>query len=102
MILIQMGFRTHLTNWILSYVDSTSFVVLINGEVIDFLRGGRGLHKRSLCPPLFFILVMEGLILLLKESLREGKLSSTKVSRLIKILHLVFLDDVLILTNASL
>jgi hypothetical protein len=45
---------------------------------------------------------MEGLSLLLKEILQEGKLSGIKVSRLIKILHLFFGDDVLILTNASL
>jgi hypothetical protein len=52
--------------------------------------------------PLLFILVMEVLSLLLKEILREGKLSGIKVSKLIKILHLFFVDDVLILTNASL
>jgi hypothetical protein len=102
MILTQVGFGTHLTNWIMSCVESVSFVVLINGEAIDFFISGRGLRQGCSLSPLSFILVMEGLSLLLKESLREGKLSSTKVSRLIKILHLVFLDDVLILTNASL
>jgi len=52
--------------------------------------------------PLLFILVMEGLSLLLKEIQRDGKLSSIKVSRIIKILHLFFFDDVLIMTSASL
>jgi len=45
---------------------------------------------------------MEGLSLLLKERKQDGKMSIIKVSRIIKILHLFFVDDVLIMTNASL
>jgi hypothetical protein len=101
MILIQVGFGTQLTNWIMSCVDSASFVVLINGEAIDFFRSGRGLRQGCPLSPLLFILVMESLSLLLKASQREGKLSGIKVSRLTKILHLFFVDDVLLLTNAS-
>jgi hypothetical protein len=48
----------------------------------------------------FFILVMESLSLLLKTSQWEGKLTGIKVFRLTKILHLFFVDDVLLLTNA--
>jgi hypothetical protein len=43
---------------------------------------------------------MEGLSLLLKESQREGKLG-IKVSRTINILHILFVDDVIIMTNAT-
>jgi hypothetical protein len=58
---------------------------------------------RQGCPlsPLLFILVMEGLSLLLKKSQSEGKIVGIKVSRLVKILHLLFLDDVLIMTSGS-
>jgi hypothetical protein len=45
---------------------------------------------------------MEGLSLLLKESKRDGKLMGVKVSIIIKILHLFFVDDVLIMTRATL
>jgi hypothetical protein len=45
---------------------------------------------------------MEGLSLLLKKGQAEGKLTGVKVSRLIKILNLFFVDDVLIMTRASL
>ena len=44
---------------------------------------------------------MEGLSLLLKESEREGKLTSIKVSRSIKILHILFVDDLIIMTGAT-
>jgi hypothetical protein len=101
MILIQIGLGTKMTNWIMSCVDSTSFAILINGEATDFFKSGRGLRKGFPLSPLLFILVMEGLSLLLKESQREGKLSGINVSRTIKILHILFVDDVIIMTNAT-
>jgi hypothetical protein len=45
---------------------------------------------------------MEGLRLLLKESQREGKLNGIKVSKTINILHILFVDDVIIMTKATL
>jgi hypothetical protein len=45
---------------------------------------------------------MEGLNLLLKNSNAENKLSCIKVSRMFNILHLFFVDDVLILTKDDL
>jgi hypothetical protein len=46
-------------------------------------------------------LVMEGLSLLLKESQNAGILTGISVSRSIKILHILFVDDVVILTKAT-
>jgi hypothetical protein len=86
-----------MTNWIMGCVVSTYYFVLINGEAIDFFKSGRGLRQGCPLSPLLFILVMEGLSLLLKESEREGKLTSIKVSRSIKILHILFVDDVIIM-----
>jgi len=44
---------------------------------------------------------MEGLNLLLKKGKGEGKLSGVKVFRLVKILHLFFVDDVVLMSKAS-
>jgi hypothetical protein len=44
---------------------------------------------------------MEGLSLSLKKGQGEEKLFGIKVSRIINILHLLFMDDVLIITKAS-
>jgi len=44
---------------------------------------------------------MEGLSLALKISQEEGLLMGIKVSRLINILHLLFVDDILIMTKTS-
>lgn len=45
---------------------------------------------------------MEALSLLLKTGQAEGKFFGIKVSRTIKILHLLFVDDFLIMTNGFL
>jgi hypothetical protein len=39
--------------------------------------------------------------LLLKKIQSEGKITGIKVSKIIKVLHLLFVDDVLIMTNGS-
>ena len=44
---------------------------------------------------------MEGLSLLLKYKNLEGKLSGVKVYRTIKILHVLFVDDVVTMSKAN-
>jgi hypothetical protein len=99
--LLQCGFGLPTTNWIMGCVTSAAYAILINGESTKFFQSGRGLRQGFPLSPLLFILVMEGLSLSLKKGQADGKLTGIKVSRLIKILHLLFVDDVLIMTKAS-
>jgi hypothetical protein len=102
LILIQTGFGLQTTNWIMSCVSTSTFAVLLNGETTHFFKSGRGLRQGCPLSPFLFILVMEGLSLLLKKGQSEGKLMGVKVSRIVRILHLLFVDDILIMTRASL
>lgn len=45
---------------------------------------------------------MESFSLLMKKAQVEGSLSGVKVSRIVKILHLFFVDDILIMSRATL
>ena len=45
---------------------------------------------------------MESISLLLKKGQVEGNLTGIKVFRVIRVLHLIFVDDVLIMSKASL
>jgi hypothetical protein len=101
LILHKVGLEHHMIKWIMSCVTSASFAVLINGEASEFFRSGRGLRQGCPLSPLLFILAMEGLSLLLKQSFEDGHISGIKVSNLTRILHLLFVDDVLILSKAS-
>jgi hypothetical protein len=101
MILIQIGLGNDMTKWIMSCISSSTFAVLLNGEATDFFKSGRGLRQGCPLSPLLFILVMEGLSLLLKEGQQKGLLTGIKVSRTLRILHILFVDDVVIMTNAT-
>jgi len=102
LVLLQCGFGLQMTKWIVACVTSTNYAILINGEPSGFFNSGRGLRQGCPLSLLFFILLMEGLSLALKKSQEEGLLTGIKVSRLIKVLHLLFVDDILIMTKASL
>jgi hypothetical protein len=100
-ILVHTGFSVSSISWIMSCVTSASFAALINGETSTFFNSERG-HRQS-CPisPLLFILIMESLNILLKQGQEAENLTGVKVSRVVKILHLIFVDDVLIMTKTT-
>jgi len=88
-------------NWIMSCVVSSSYSILINGEATDFFKSSRGLRQGCPISLLLFILMMESLSLLLKDRHIEDKLIGIRVSKSIKILHILFVDDVIIMTGAT-
>jgi hypothetical protein len=90
-----------MTKWIMSCVIYPTFVVIINGEASDLFKSGRGLRQCFPLSPLLFILIMEALSLLLTKGKVDNKISGVKVSSLVNIPHLLFVDDVLIMSNAG-
>jgi hypothetical protein len=95
LVLLKIGIGLKLTNWIMSCVTTPSFVILVNGGPTSFFKSGRRLRQGCPLSLLLFILVMEGLSLMLKKAQVEGKMSGVKPSRLLKIILLLFVDDVL-------
>jgi hypothetical protein len=75
---------------------------LVNGEATSFFSNERGMRQGCPLSPLLFILALEGLSILLKLSQRDGIITGIKVSRLVKVLHLFFVDDIIIATKADL
>ena len=45
--------------------------------------------------PLIFILVIEGISLLIKDALNNGKIKGIKISSQLSLTHLLFVDDVI-------
>jgi hypothetical protein len=102
LVLLNCGFGLPTTKWIMGCLSSTSFAILVNGEPSGFFISSRGLRQGFPPSPLLFILIMEGLSLALKRSQEIGLLSGIKFSRFIKILHLLFVDDILIMSSGTL
>jgi hypothetical protein len=100
LILLKSGIGLKTTNWIMSCVITTNFVILVNGGSTSFFKSGHGIRQGFPLSPLLFILVMEGLSLLLKQAHSKGKFSGVKISRIIQIFILLFVDDILIVNKA--
>jgi hypothetical protein len=101
LILHAVGFGDNFSSWILACVTTANFAVLINGDPSTFFKSERGLRQGCPLSPYLFILIMEGLSILLSQSVSEQKISGIKVSNLVKIVHLMFVDDVLLLSIAD-
>ena len=68
LILLSVSFSVKIFDWVMSYVTSTNFAVLINGEATKFFKSERGLHQGCPLSPYLFIMIMEGLSLLLSKT----------------------------------
>jgi hypothetical protein len=102
LVLLSAGFGDKFTDWILSCVSSANFAVLINGEASSFFQSERGLRQGCPLSPYLFILIMESLSIILAKFCSDHKISGIKVSRLNKIIHLMFVDDILLMSLAEL
>ena len=78
----------------MGYLDLFSFVVMMNGFPSGFFNASIDLRKR--CPLSFFIflLVAEGLSMLIKDAKRKGDLKGIRISKSFYISHLLFIDDI--------
>jgi len=100
LILLKTGIGLKSTNWIMSFVNSPNFVILVNGGPTTFFKSGHELRQGCPLYPFILILVMEGLSLMLKQALSNGTISGVNTSRLLKIILLLFADDILIMNKA--
>ena len=83
-------------------MTSANFAVLINGIPSDFFPASRGI--RQCCPlsPLLFILVIEGLSLLIADARNNGLIRGIQISSTLALTHLLFVDDVIVMGHGSL
>ena len=94
LVLLQVGMPLDSVNWIMGCVSSANFYVLVNGSLSGLFNASRGIHQGFPLSPLLFLLVIEGLSLLIWESKRKGIIQRIIISPLLSITHLLFVDDV--------
>ena len=102
LILIQIGVPLQTVNWIMGCLTSATFAVLINGTPSNFFPASRGLRQGCPLSPLLFILVIEGLSLLIADARRNGLIRGIQISSSLALTHLMFVDDVILLGEGTL
>lgn len=85
----------------MSAVTTAWFVVLINGIPTEYFQGNRGLRQGRPLSLYLFILVVEGLRLLIQHAKRQPYFQGLKVARGMSITHLLFVDDVIVIGGDS-
>ena len=72
LILIQIGVPLLTVNWIMGCLSTVNFAVLVNGTRSTFFTASLGIRQGCPLSPLLFILVIEGLSLLIREARSSG------------------------------
>jgi len=80
---------------------SVSFVVLINGATSPFFISKKGLHMGCPLSPLLFLLVAEGLSKAIANVLITRDFQGIQIASGMRIMHLLFVDDVLIFCSGQ-
>ncbi|GJS98274.1 RNA-directed DNA polymerase, eukaryota, reverse transcriptase zinc-binding domain protein [Tanacetum coccineum] len=88
--------------WIMTCVSSTTFTIGINGERYGYFKSGRGLRKGDPISPYLFTLIMEVFSLMLARKVKEKKkFKFHKGCKEMKLTHLLFADDLLVLCHGD-
>jgi len=94
--LIQLGMNLLTINWIMGCIESSSFIVLINGAPSFSFRSSWGLRQGCPLSSLFFLLVTKCLNFLLKKAQNDGLIKGLKITILDILTQLFFVDDVIL------
>ena len=96
LVLLQIGVPVDVVNWIMGCVSSSNFSILVNGTPRKIFLTSRGIRQGCPLYNLLFIVVIEGLNIIINDAQRKGKIKGIKVSSSMSITLLLFVDDVIL------
>lgn len=89
--------------WIMSWVRSISFYVLLNGSSYGFVKPERGIRQGDPLSPFLFILCMEALVHIMNKAEQDRRLTWMRLTQdCPSIHHILFVDGNLFLCRANL
>jgi len=97
----QIGLDWNVTKWIMGCITSVNTAVLVNGTPTYFFKCHKGLRHGCMLSPLIFLLVIEALNKMMIQAVEAGTFQGLKVVVSTFISHLLFFDDVLIMSSGK-
>ena len=98
----RMGFPDRWIGWVMGYVTTPTFSILINGKPYGNINPSSGIHQGDPLSPYLFLLCVEGLTSLLSKAKNDGRIHGASVCRRApKITNLMFADDSLLFCRAT-
>lgn len=88
-------------NWISECISSPRFSVAINGELVGFFEGKKGLRQGDYIFPYLFIMLIEVLSRLLDKAESDGTYRLHPLCSSLKLTHLLFVDDLLVFSDGT-
>ena len=77
-------------------VTNACFAILVNGSPSEFFPASRGIRQGCPLSPYLFLLIIEGLSLILCKAKVDGVIKGIKVAGSLFLSHTLFVDDVII------
>jgi hypothetical protein len=88
--------------WVRACITSPIFSVALNGSLVGFIQGRKGLRQGDPISPYLFVLAMKVFSMLLAElALDKEKFRFHPKCSKLKLIHLCFADDLLIFVEAD-
>ncbi|XP_039041009.1 uncharacterized protein LOC120179498 [Hibiscus syriacus] len=101
-ILKGLGLPKQFISWIVACVMDSRFSIVLNGSLVGFFKGGRGVRQGDPMSPYLFVIAMNILSKLLGIAASEKIFQFHSKCRKVNLTHLCFADDLLIFCKASL
>ncbi|GKV47448.1 hypothetical protein SLEP1_g54350 [Rubroshorea leprosula] len=99
----RLGFDKKWRTWIGECLQTASISILANGSPIDEFKMERGLRQGDLIAPFLFLIIVEGLNVLIESAISKELFQGVDISPFgLNISHLQFADDTIIIGKANL
>ena len=101
-VMVSLRFPIQYINWIRKCVTTPRFSISVNGGLVGYFKGARGIRQDDPLPPYIFVIAMNVLSNLLNAVAAQGVFKFHPKCKKINFTHLCFTDDLLILTKGDL
>ncbi|GAA0176087.1 hypothetical protein LIER_29143 [Lithospermum erythrorhizon] len=79
--MIKLGFAADFMRFVIDYISTLSYSVLVNEDQYGYFQSSRGLRQGDPLLPYLFIMCTEGLVYLINQAVQEGALKDIKIGR---------------------